>query len=86
MSLIFGISLPLAVIGFVVSLRNVVNRASDQGVLWIGWFIVGAIAFGGTSVKLASYWESVTPAVAALSGIGVMYLWRGRESRGELWW
>ena len=85
MSLIFGISLPLAVIGFVVSMRSVVNRVSDQGVLWIGWLVVGLVAFGGTSVKLASYWESVTPAVAALSGIGVMYLWRGRESRDVLW-
>ena len=86
MSLFFGISLPLAVVGVVVSLRNMVGRTSDQGALWIGWLIVGVIGFGGTSVKLASYWESVTPAVAALSGIGVAYMWRARASQGVLWW
>lgn len=41
------------------------------GVLWLVWFGVGLIGFGGASIRLATYWTVTTPAVAALVGIGV---------------
>ena len=40
------------------------------GVLWLVWFGVGMIGFGGASIRLATYWTVTTPAVAALAGIG----------------
>ena len=43
----------------------------DLGVLWLVWFGVGRIGFGGASIRLATYWTVTTPAVAALAGIGV---------------
>ena len=41
------------------------------GILWLVWFGVGLIGFGGASIRLATYWTVTTPAVAALAGIGV---------------
>ena len=41
------------------------------GVLWLVWFGVGLVGFGGASIRLATYWTVTTPAVAALAGIGV---------------
>ena len=41
------------------------------GVLWLVWFGVGLIGFGGASIRLATYWTVTTPAVAALAGIGI---------------
>ncbi len=41
------------------------------GILWLIWFGVGVIAFGGASIRLATYWTVTTPAIAALAGIGV---------------
>lgn len=40
-------------------------------VLWLVWFGVGLIGFGGASIRLATYWTVTTPAIAALAGIGV---------------
>ena len=41
------------------------------GVLWLVWFGVGLVGFGGASIRLATYWTVTTPAIAALAGIGV---------------
>ena len=41
------------------------------GILWVTWFGVGLIGFGGASIRLATYWTVTTPAIAALAGIGV---------------
>ena len=41
------------------------------GLLWLVWFGIGVIGFGGASIRLATYWTATTPAVAALAGIGV---------------
>ena len=41
------------------------------GILWLVWFGVGLIGFGGASIRLATYWTVTTPAIAALAGIGV---------------
>ena len=91
MSLLFGISLPLALIGVMASAPDFLGRGGlrgrgGQGVLWTGWLVVGLVGFGNASVKLASYWDSVAPAVAALSGIGVVYLINAREREGIFWW
>lgn len=83
LAVFFGISLiPGAVIGVVALVRR---RAVTPGVLWLVWFAAGVVGFGWTSVKLASYWASVTPAVAAMSGIGLAFLIEERARLGRLW-
>lgn len=41
------------------------------GILWVTWFGIALVGFGVASIRLATYWAVVAPAVAALAGIGV---------------
>ncbi len=43
----------------------------DMRILWVVWLGVAVIGFGGATIRLATYWAAATPAVAALTGIGV---------------
>ena len=88
MSLILGISLiPAALIGAVTLVSAMMlRRASGLGLLWLVWMAVGMIGFGAASVRLTSYWTSVMPAVAALSGIGIASLAGRFRGPGKLWW
>ncbi len=49
-------------------------RATEMEILWLAWFGLAIIAFGGANIRLATYWAAATPAVAALTGIGVAAL------------
>ena len=46
----------------------------DFGILWLVWMGIAVLAYGETSVRLATYWVSAGPAVAALAGLGVVAL------------
>ena len=50
------------------------SRVTEMGILWLIWFGLAVIAFGGANIRLATYWAAATPAVAALTGIGVAAL------------
>ena len=56
------------------------------GLLWAVWALAALIAFGATSVRLATYWTAAAPAFAALSGIGIASLApRLRRRDGVAW-
>lgn len=56
------------------------------GLLWAVWALAAVVAFGGTSVRLATYWTAAAPAFAALSGIGIASLApRLRRGNGLAW-
>ena len=56
------------------------------GLLWTAWALAAVIAFGATSVRLATYWTAAAPAFAALSGIGIASLApRLRRRDGFAW-
>ncbi len=56
------------------------------GLLWAVWALAAVVAFGGTSVRLATYWTAAAPAFAALSGIGIASLApRLRRGDGLAW-
>ena len=42
-----------------------------MGILWVLWFGLAVVAFGGANIRLITYWVAATPAVAALTGIGI---------------
>lgn len=87
LSPILGISLiPAVLIGAVTLISALWRRASGLGLLWLVWLAVGMVGFGGASVRLTSYWTSVMPAVAALSGIGFAFLIGRFRGPGPLWW
>ena len=76
---IFAISLvPVALVGAVKGLQDTFKGHSFS-LIWIVWVTLAVAGFGGASVKLSSYWASVTPAVAALTGIGAYWLLAQRE-------
>ena len=56
------------------------------GLLWTVWALAAIIAFGGTSVRLATYWTAAAPAFAALSGIGIVSLAPRLRRRDGLAW
>ena len=45
---------------------------TGMGILWVVWFGLAVIAFGGANIRLATYWAAATPTVAALTGIGIV--------------
>ena len=61
----------------------------DFGILWLTWLGIAVIAYGEASVRLATYWVSAGPAVAALAGLGVVALVErvasARERRSLAW-
>ncbi len=46
-------------------------ESANMSILWLVWMAVALAAYGGASVRLATYWTSATPAAAALAGIGI---------------
>ena len=61
----------------------------DFGILWLTWLGIAVVAYGEASVRLATYWVSAGPAVAALAGLGVVALVErvasARERRSLAW-
>ncbi|HQR28440.1 MAG TPA: glycosyltransferase family 39 protein, partial [Nocardioides sp.] len=50
-------------------------------VLWLGWLLVTALTFSlMAGIFHAYYTVALAPAIAALTGIGALVLWRARES------
>jgi 4-amino-4-deoxy-L-arabinose transferase-like glycosyltransferase len=49
-----------------------VSRVTEMGILWVLWFGLAVVAFGGANIRLITYWVAATPAVAALTGIGIV--------------
>ncbi len=45
-------------------------RGIEFGFLWVAWLGVAIAGFGGATIRLATYWDAATPAVAALAGLG----------------
>lgn len=62
-----------------------ISRVSEMGILWVLWLGLAVGAFGGANIRLITYWVAATPAVAALTGIGITaassLLRRGRLTR-----
>ena len=48
-----------------------VSRGTEMGILWVLWLGLAVAAFGGANIRLITYWVAATPAVAALTGIGI---------------
>ena len=63
--------------------------SQDFGILWLTWLGIAVVAYGEASVRLATYWVSAGPAVAALAGLGVVALVErvasARERRSLAW-
>ena len=49
-----------------------ISRVTEMGILWVLWLGLAVAAFGGANIRLITYWVAATPAVAALTGIGVV--------------
>ena len=49
-----------------------ISRVTEMGILWVLWLGLAVVAFGGANIRLITYWVAATPAVAALTGIGVV--------------
>ena len=47
------------------------SRVTEMGILWLVWLGLAVVAFGGANIRLITYWVAATPAVAALTGIGI---------------
>ncbi len=56
------------------------------GILWVTWFGIALVGFGVASIRLATYWAVVAPAVAALAGIGVAAIPGLLARRGSPGW
>ena len=48
-----------------------ISRVTEMGILWVLWLGLAVVAFGGANIRLITYWVAATPAVAALTGIGI---------------
>ncbi len=49
-----------------------ISRVTEMGMLWVLWLGLAVAAFGGANIRLITYWTAATPAVAALTGIGIV--------------
>ena len=65
---------------------QILTPSADMGILWLTWFAIALVGFGGASIRLATYWTVSTPAVAALAGIGVAAIPALIGRRGSLGW
>ena len=88
-----GWLLPLAVIGFFVAAWQTrrrlwpLNRQQSALVLWGMWFLTMDVFFDIAGFYHTYYLAMIAPAIAALSGIGVLSLWRAYRKRGsKTWW
>ena len=95
-----GWLLPLAAIGFFVGVWQTRRRGHSPGsgswplderqsalVLWGTWLLTTDAFFSIAGFYHTYYLVMVAPAIAALSGIGIVSLWQTYRQRGsKLWW
>ena len=65
---------------------HLLSPHTNLGILWLTWFGIALVGFGVASIRLATYWAVVAPAVAALAGIGVAAIPGLLARRGSLGW
>lgn len=84
--------IPAALIGggLVVWLLRRAPRDNKERVgvlLWLGWLFIHIVVFSMTSGTIHPYYVvAMAPAVAALVGIGVPYIWKAYTRRTHVWW
>ncbi len=80
--------LPLAALGVLMAgrrrwqARTRLDRAARSFVLWSAWVAVTAIVFSAAGELRAYYLVTMTPAIAALVGIGIVSGWRAYRGTG----
>jgi 4-amino-4-deoxy-L-arabinose transferase-like glycosyltransferase len=85
-----GWLLPLAVIGLVAAWGSRRWWRLDRGrlalVVWGGWLVTQGTFFSVAGFYHRYYLSMLSPAVAALVGIGVVALWRHERAGGRFFW
>ncbi|HEU0165595.1 MAG TPA: hypothetical protein VFQ54_11175, partial [Thermomicrobiales bacterium] len=76
----------LAIIGLIVAWGGTrfwtMSRARTALVLWGGWLITMSIFFSVAGFYHRYYLTTLSPAIAALVGIGIVALWRNHQAGG----
>ena len=63
------------------------NKERTGVLLWLGWLFIHIVVFSMTSGTIHPYYVvAMAPAVAALIGIGVPYIWKAYTRRTHVWW
>ncbi len=63
------------------------NKERAGVLLWLGWLFIHIVVFSMTSGTIHPYYVvAMAPAVAALVGIGVPYIWKVYTRRTHVWW
>ncbi len=63
------------------------NKERVGALLWLGWLFIHIVVFSMTSGTIHPYYVvAMAPAVAALIGIGVPYIWKAYTRRTHVWW
>ena len=63
------------------------NKERAGVLLWLGWLFIHIVVFSMTSGTIHPYYVvAMAPAVAALVGIGVPYIWKAYTRRTRVWW
>ena len=63
------------------------NKERAGVLLWLGWLFIHIVVFSMTSGTIHPYYVvAMAPAVAALIGIGVPYIWKAYTRRTHVWW
>ena len=63
------------------------NKERAGVLLWLGWLFIHIVVFSMTSGTIHPYYVvAMAPAVAALVGIGVPYIWKAYTRRTYVWW
>ena len=95
MQLFLGVTfIPLAVVGAWKALYDLPGKIFSKtindeklvpcsGLIWLIWLLICVIGFGGATVRLSSYWASATPAICALSAIGIVGLLKDRQKQSQ---
>lgn len=84
--------IPAAIIGgglVVWLLRRAPRHNKERAgvLLWLGWLLMHIVIFSMTSGTIHPYYVvAMAPAVAALVGIGVPYIWKAYTRRTHVWW
>ena len=63
------------------------NKERAGVLLWLGWLFIHIVVFSMTSGTIHPYYVvAMAPAVAALVGIGMPYIWKAYTRRTHVWW
>ena len=63
------------------------NKERAGVLLWLGWLFIHIVVFSMTSGTIHPYYVvAMVPAVVALVGIGVPYIWKAYTRRTHVWW